>query len=308
MIGLVVQTHNRFYQVRCDQRRYLCSLKGNFKKAEPEYRLPVVGDQVRIALKKSEKEGVDGYLTEILERDNALIRNLGDGRRMRVMAANLDCVFIVSAVKQPGVDWGIVDRYVAACEMDNIPHALVINKIELDPDFANDPHLDIYRNLDIPVLLTSVKANQGLDELKQELGKGISLLTGTSGVGKSSLVNCLVPQSELATAEVDRKHGMGRHTTTSSMLIPLPGGGFLADSPGLRDFSPPLVDPEELRFGFREFRELQSGCRFSTCMHVNEPGCAVIRALEKGGVNPLRHRHYLQTLEEMQQYRQQKYS
>lgn len=308
MIGLVVQTHNRFYQVKCDQRRYMCSLKGNFKKAEPEYRLPVVGDRVRLALDQKEKEGVDGYITEIMERSNALIRNLGDGRRVRVMAANLDRVFIVSAVKQPGVDWGIVDRYVAACEMDDIPHSLVINKIELDERIIDDPHLDIYRNLGIPVLLTSVKAKRGLDELKAALSDGISMLTGTSGVGKSSLVNCLVPKTDLVTAEVDRKHGMGRHTTTSSMLIKLPDGGFLADSPGLRDFSPPIVDPEEVRFGFREFRELQPYCRFSTCTHVNEPGCAVIKALEHGDVNPLRHRHYLQTLEEMQQYRQQKYS
>lgn len=308
MIGLVVQTHNRFYQVKYEQRLYMCSLKGSFKKADLEYRLPVVGDRVRLSLNVQEKEGVDGYITEIQERDNALIRNLGDGRRERVMAANLDCVFIVSACKQPGVDWGIVDRYVAACEMDDIPHALIINKIELNPDFAKDPHLDIYRNLDIPVLLTSVKTGEGLAKLKSQLSKGVSILTGTSGVGKSSLVNCLVPKVDLATATVDRKHGMGRHTTTSSMLISLPQGGYLADSPGLRDFSPPMVDPEELRFGFREFRDLQSGCRFSTCMHVNEPGCAILAALAQGKVNPLRHRHYLQTLEEMQGYKQQKYT
>jgi len=305
----VTRTHNRFYKVSVDGTTYLCSPKGAFRNAEsPEYRLPVIGDEVEVQLEKKRDKGVDGYITTIVPRTNRLLRADADGRRERVMAANLDMVMVVSAVVQPGVDFALIDRYILSCELARIPYALIINKWELDPDFITDPDLGAYADLDIPILATSAKTGEGLDTLKEWVGQGICLLTGTSGVGKSTLINGLVPDANLVTGEVDAKKGRGKHTTTFSSLVPLPDGGFLVDSPGLRDFYPPKVRPEEVRFGFREIVAIQSQCKFTSCLHDLEPGCAVADALEEGIISPQRFKSYLFLLGEMQNYYQNRFA
>ena len=306
--GLITRTHNRFYHVAVDEQSYLCSPKGAFRQSSnPEYRLPVIGDRVRISLLDKKQRGVDGYISEILERDNRLLRADADGRRERVMAANLDRILVVSAVEKPGVDFGLIDRYILSCELAGIVYHLVINKIELNPAFIDDQRLQIYRQLEIPILVTSAKTGQGMDALKESVADGISYLSGASGVGKSTLINSLVPKAELNTGEVDPRRGRGRHTTTYSTLVPIDEHGLLVDSPGLRDFYPPRVPPEEVRFGFREIVEAQSGCRFSTCLHVEEPQCAVLDAVETGDISQLRYKSYLFLIREMQDFLQSRY-
>lgn len=307
--GLVVKTHNRFYQILVGDKTYLCNPKGIFKKAkDPEYRLPVIGDFVNITLHKKKDKGVDGQITEILPRENRLLRADAEGRRERVMAANLDFLMIVSAVSQPGVDFPMIDRYILTCELSHIPYRLVINKTDLDPMFEEDERLDPYRDLEIPILFTSIKTGEGMDELQEWVSEGMCYLTGTSGVGKSSLINYLIPDANLSVGEVDPKKGRGRHTTTNSSLLEFKSGGYLIDSPGLRDFYPPKVLPDEVRFGFRDIMKHQVHCRFSSCLHENEPDCAVYQAVEDETLSYDRYKSYLFLLSEMQNYQQSKFS
>lgn len=306
--GLVVKTHNRFYQVRVGSETYLCNPKGIFKRAEdPEYRLPVIGDHVAIVLHKKKDRGVDGQITAILPRENRLLRADADGRREKIMAANLDLLLMVSAVDKPGVDFAMIDRYILTCELSHIPYRLIINKADLDPTFCEDERFEIYHDLDIPVLFTSVKSGTGMETLHQWVSKGMCYLTGTSGVGKSSLINHLMPEANLTVGEVDPKKGRGRHTTTNSSLLDLPDGGLLVDSPGLRDFYPPKVPPEDVRFGFRDIVRIQPNCRFSSCLHENEPECAVFQAVEEENLAYDRYKSYLFLLSEMRQYQQNRF-
>ena len=311
MEGLIVKTHNRFYEVRCGDDIWLCSPKGAFKrkdgpKQDPEYRLPVIGDHVEVRLDKN-KKGVDGYITRIVPRNNRLIRADLEGRKLKVMAANLDRILVVSAVREPGVDFALIDRYLLTCDLAQIPVILVINKIELDPEFINEPQLELYRKLEIPVLAVSAETGQGMDQLDDVVADGLTYLTGASGVGKSSMINHLAPHADLTTGSVDPKKGRGRHTTTFSMLIPIGADGNLVDSPGLRDFYPPKVEAEQVRFGFREIAKAQSECRFATCLHDGEPGCAVVDAVQDGRINDERYKSYLFIMREMKSYFQNRY-
>jgi ribosome biogenesis GTPase len=290
--------------VKVGENTYLCSPKGNFRKSEDrDYRLPVIGD--RVAVKLDKNEGVDGYITSIHARDNHLKRADAEGRRERIMAANLDRILVVSAVAKPGIDYPMLDRYLLSCRLERINCCFVINKVELDPEFDHF-ELDGYEEMGVPILYTSAKTGQGLDTLKEWVSEGISYLTGTSGVGKSTIINCLVPEADLATGSVDPRKGRGRHTTTNSTLVPI-GGGYLVDSPGLRDFYPPKVPPEEVRFGFEEIVEVQSNCRFTSCLHDQEPGCAVFEAVEEGAISVDRYKSYLYLLGEMQAFALNKY-
>lgn len=308
MEGLIVKTHNRFYHVLNDGVTRLCSPKGNFRtKKDPEYRLPVIGDRVMIDPAKG-KKGVEGYIVDICKRRNRLVRTDFEGRRVRVMAANLDRAMVVSAISEPGVDFSLIDRYLLTCELAHIDCTLVINKIDLDPQFTHDPRLQAYRDMDIPIIEVSAKTGQGMDELNEAVSHGISYLTGASGVGKSSLVNFLAPEAEMATGTVDPKKGQGRHTTTYSALVAHGEEGYLVDSPGLREFYPPRVDPDQVRFGFHEIAMAQRDCRFSGCLHDGEPGCAIMDQVEKGDISSMRYKSYLNILQEMLDYAQNRFS
>lgn len=307
--GRIVQTFNRFFLVEVGRDKLLCQPKGLLKRHEdPDYRLPVIGDWVQLKIAPKAQQGVEGFILGILPRKNFLARAGGDAwKKTKVMAANMDRIFVVSAVKNPDINWNLIDRYLATCALLEIPASLLINKIDLHPERLDDPILQNYRDLGYRVFETSALDKIGGARLIAATESGISLFTGPSGVGKSSIINWLVPNAQLKVAAVSLQKGLGKHTTTSSVLIPVGPHGFLADSPGLRDFTPPWVPPDQLRFGFREIAEHQKDCRFPSCLHQNEPACAIRERARDGTIHPLRYRNYLALLQELQDLTTQRY-
>ena len=260
---------------------------------------PVCGDQVAIA---STADG-DFVVTAIQPRRNQFAR--ADGRqRMQVIAANLDHVLIVLS-PSPAPSRDLLERYLVAVHSLGIDPVIVINKEDLmaaenawsEPPFSR---LDDYRALGYPVVKASCKTKPGVDTLANLIAGKTSILVGQSGVGKSSLVNRLVPDLDVQTGALSRATGKGRHTTTTTMMytLPLPadGGGHLIDSPGVWEYGLWELDDRELERGFTEFREFLGHCRFNNCAHDSEPGCAVKSAVESGQIRTWRHEAYRRLL------------
>jgi ribosome biogenesis GTPase len=254
----------------------------------------VCGDRVRWRL--AEAEGTEGLVVQLEPRRNVLSR-LNMGGSGEPIVANLDRLVAVLA-PVPAADLDLCDRYLAAAEWAGLDAAVVLNKRDLpaaaDPVLAHA--LSVYRGLGYGVVTASKREAGGVDELAALLSHGTSVLVGQSGVGKSSLTNRLVPGIEAAVQEVSRGTQEGRHTTTASVLYPLPGGGELIDSPGVRDYAPPLPAPRDVASGFREIAAVGQRCRFPDCHHRGEPGCAAEPAVTAGGIDARRLASYRQLL------------
>lgn len=267
--GRVVASHGRDATVlAADGTRVHCRLQGR--------RLAVVcGDRVRWVAGRT--EGGAGVIVEVLPRANLLARISSRGSAEPVAANLTQLVAVVAPIPAP--DFGLCDRYLAAAEWNGLVACVVANKCDLgDPAGALAEPLADYARIGHPVLHTSKRTTGGVDALRERLAGGTSVLVGQSGVGKSSLINALVPGVEAAVDEVSRASESGRHTTTTSSLYTLPSGGELIDSPGVRDFSPPLPAPRDVAGGFREIAALAADCRFRDCLHRREPGCRVAAA------------------------------
>ncbi|MEX1994302.1 MAG: ribosome small subunit-dependent GTPase A [Steroidobacteraceae bacterium] len=288
--GRVISSHGRDAVVLDDEGlRIHCRLQGR--------RLAVVcGDAVRFRL--AQGEGAAGRVTEVLPRRTALLR-LNQRGASEPVAANLTQVACVVA-PAPAPDFGLCDRYLAAAEWAGLKACIVANKCDLPDPAGALAALDEYIRIGYPVVRASKRVADGAAELALRLAGEISVLVGQSGVGKSSLTNLLVPGVEARVDEVTRASESGRHTTSSSSLYPLPGGGELIDSPGVRDFAPPLPAPRDIAGGFREIVALAGDCRFQDCRHRREPGCAVTAAGERVSARRLAsYRHLLDLAEEM---------
>lgn len=249
----------------------------------------VCGDRVEW----SPSDAGNDVVTAILPRRN-LLQRLDPRGQIRPVAANLDQVVVVIA-RHPPPQWSLVDRYLVAIEHLDARAVLLVNKadLEADPSDTQPGMEERYRQLGYPVLHTSASAGLGLDALREALKDRTSILVGQSGVGKSSLIQALLPGETLRIGEVSASTGEGRHTTTAASLYHLPGGGDLIDSPGVRDFTPPPLPAEELARGFVEFRPHLGQCRFHNCSHDREPGCAIKAAVESGEIREERYRSYL---------------
>jgi ribosome biogenesis GTPase len=250
---------------------------------------PVCGDRVVAEPIANES---DWLITSIEDRDNALTRpNLrGD---IEVLAANVDQLLAVAA-PSPDPDWFVVDRYVAAAEQMRVGAAILFNKTDLGSG-QRDALAD-YDRMGYPVLECSARDRTGLDELRALLAGQTAIIVGQSGVGKSSLINALLGGEEQRTAEISAKSGEGRHTTVNSVMLDLPDGGRVIDSPGVRDYAPAIESVAAVAAGFREIDTASHDCRFANCRHLQEPGCAVKAAVDDGRISARRYESYRRLL------------
>lgn len=247
---------------------------------------PVCGDRVKAERIAGES---DWLITGIEARDNELTRPNMRGQ-VEVLAANLDYLVVVAAA-EPKADWFIIDRYLCAAELMSIAAAIVYNKIDLDAS-AGGGELDNYAAIGYDTAQCSAETGQGIDAVRELLAGRCAIIVGQSGVGKSSIINCLLGNTLQRTSSVSDKTGEGRHTTVNSAMIALPGSGSVIDSPGVRDYAPALESSTLAAEGFREIAELAHDCRFANCRHLREPDCAVKDALEENRISPRRYESY----------------
>ena len=233
----------------------------------------------------------DWLITEILERTNELTRPSMRGR-VEVLAANVSCLTVVAATV-PEADWFIVDRYIAAAELMHAKVVIVFNKTDLrDRLDSESSALQVYRELGYPTVLTSAISGEGIPEMANLLCRQVGIFVGQSGVGKSSLINCISADADLRTGEVSESRREGRHTTVNSEMIDLPDGGSIIDSPGVRDYAPAIPSIADVGQGYVEIKARAPDCRFANCRHLREPACAVKAALEIGEVDGRRYESY----------------
>jgi len=249
---------------------------------------PVCGDMVLAETIANEK---DWLITSISERRNELTRPNMRGQ-VEVLAANIDMLVVMASVA-PVPDWYIVDRYLCAAELMGINSIVIFNKIDLlDGHDIEIDELQEYRDIGLDVLECSATTQRGVDEIRRALADQCGIVVGQSGVGKSSLINQLVADSQLRTADISSKTGEGRHTTVNSVMIPLRGGGSVIDSPGVRDYAPALSALSDAALGFREIASAAHACRFANCRHLREPGCAVKEGVDEGSISYRRYESF----------------
>jgi len=284
----------------------LCRVRGRLKQGRQLVQnILVVGDRVLVRALPAAAEGAEpeGVVEEVLPRRNRISRQAArraGGYLEQVLMANLDQVVAVQSVSDPAPQTGFVDRLLVAAASFGVKGVLCLNKCDLAADLAGDPRWDYYPQLGVEVLHTSAATGEGLDALGALLRDRISIFLGASGVGKSTLLNAIQPGLRLRTTEVTERTGLGRHTTTHTELYPLRGGGFIADSPGLRGFDPWDIAPDDLRTHFPDFAEPGAACRFRTCLHRDEPDCAVKLAVAAGTIPGWRHDAYLDLLRDLE--------
>lgn len=302
-IGTVIKSTGSWYNVRLNQSGEVlkCRIVGKFRLDDIPLTNPVgVGDQVEV-----HPEGAaEGLIKKILPRRNYVIRQSPRRKHdLHLLAANIDQAVLIVTIVEPTVKPGFIDRFIVMIERDDIPVTIVFNKADLydAEDLEKYEELrSVYETIGYPCLLSSVITGQGMDELKNILKDKTTLLSGQSGVGKSTLVNSLQPQLDLRTGEISDYSGKGQHTTTFAEMFPLSFGGNLIDTPGIKVLGFNYKDKTNIAHSFREFFKLSADCRFGgACLHNNEPGCAVQAALERGEVSELRYTHYLTLLDEV---------
>ncbi len=249
---------------------------------------PVCGDRVTATTIEGES---DWLITAIGPRDNELTRPTTRGK-VEVLAANIDYLVAVAAA-EPRADWFIIDRYLCAAELMEIPAAVAYNKTDLDGDAAAiRSELDNYAGIGYDTASCSAETGAGIGDVQRLLEHRCAIIVGQSGVGKSSIINRLRGESLQKTSAVSEKTGEGRHTTVNSVMIPLPGGGAVIDSPGVRDYAPAMQSSRMDAVGFREIVKFAVDCRFANCRHLREPGCAVKDAIENGTMTRRRYESY----------------
>lgn len=292
--GLVIRTHGGHYYVQAGEAVVDCTLRGRLKKERIASDLVVIGDRV---LWRPTDPGL-GVIEEVLPRKAVLSRRSPPPRpgkvaeREQVIIANPDQVIIVFSLRSPPLNTFLLDRYLVACEAEELPAIIVANKVDLLPAEEKTQPLRLYEGIGYRVLYTSVASGENIEALRSLLRGKISVLTGPSGVGKSSLLNALWPHLELPVGEISTYHDRGKHTTVVSMLLNPEPDIYVADTPGMRTFLLWDIDPEQLEAFFPEMRPYLGKCRYLPCTHMHEPGCAVKAAVEEGKIHPLRYESY----------------
>ncbi len=303
MKGLVIKNTGSWYTVLTDDGLTAdYKIKGNFRLRGIRSTNPVaVGDRVEVR---------DGFIVEIEDRRNYIIRkSINLSKQSHILAANVDQALLVVTVSKPETSTTFIDRFLASAEAYRVPVILVFNKTDLlsDPELHyQQMMIQLYETVGYECRAISAETGQGVEELRPLLEGKISLLSGNSGVGKSTLINRLIPGAELRVADISDAHQTGMHTTTFSEMIPLTpvGGGspannsWLIDTPGIKGFGTFDIEREELTSYFKEIFEFSKQCRFSDCTHTHEPGCAVLKAVEEHYIAQSRYQSYLSMLED----------
>ena len=306
MKGLVIKNTGSWYTVQTDDGRLLdCKVKGNFRLKGIRSTNPVaVGDRVILSAPQSNLSPLTSdpsplYISEIEDRRNYIIRkSINLSKQSHIIAANVDQAMLIVTVNRPQTSTTFIDRFLASAEAYRVPVVLIFNKTDLlDADELHYQQMliHLYETVGYECRAISAETCEGVDALLPMLQGKITLLSGNSGVGKSTLINRLVPGANLRTAEISDAHQTGQHTTTFSEMIPL-GDGWLIDTPGIKGFGTFDMEPEELTSYFREFFHFSKDCRFSNCTHTHEPGCAVRQALEDHYIAQSRYQSYLSML------------
>lgn len=292
--------------VRTDDGQLVeCKVKGNFRLRGIRSTNPVaVGDGVTIKMQGNESGDTDtAFITEIDERRNYIIRKASNlSKQSHILAANVDMALLIVTIARPETTTTFIDRFLASAEAYRVPVCIAFNKVDdLSPDEKQvlDYWHALYTDIGYPCFSISALKGTGIDELRHAIAHKTTLLAGHSGVGKSTLLNLLIPDAHVRTAHISDAHGTGMHTTTFSELFELPdNNGALIDIPGVKGFGTFNMEPEEVAHYFRDIFKISADCRFSNCTHTHEPGCAVLRALEDHQLAPSRYASYLSMMED----------
>lgn len=300
MTGLVIKNTGSWYLVRTDEGNDIeCKVKGNFRLKGIRSTNPVaVGDRVSIVVNN---EGT-ALITEIEDRKNYIIRRSSNlSKQSHIIAANLDLCFLIVTVNHPVTSTVFIDRFLASAEAYRVPVNLIFNKTDIyteeEAEYM-DALIALYDHIGYPGIKISALQNSGLETLKERITGKITLFSGHSGVGKSTLINTLIPDAELKTGAISGYHGKGMHTTTFSEMIELPQGGFIIDTPGIKGFGTIDMEKNEIFHFFPDIFRFSKDCRFNNCIHINEPGCAVREAVEKHYISESRYKSYLNMMDE----------
>ena len=300
MQGRVVKSTGSWYQVRMDSGSIIsCRIKGKLRLIERRTTTPVnIGDLVMVNI----EEG-DATIQEVLPRSNYIIRQSTHNRTAEhIIAANLDQAIIMATIAMPRTSTGFIDRFLVTATAYHIPCIVLFNKTDLYNETEQEQVeqlTNVYRQAGFRVVATSAEKNTGVEEVRSLLQGKISLLAGHSGVGKSTLINKIDSNLQLKTAEVAAYNQKGKHTTTFAEMFELPFGGFIIDTPGIKEFGVLDFEAAEVAQYFPEMEKRMHDCRFNNCLHINEPGCAVKAALEDGDIAMSRYENYLSIIQEL---------
>ncbi len=305
-IGMVRISTGSWYTVRLEDGSDVeCRIKGKFRLQGKKLTNPVaVGDQVMIEREQTEEEDV-AQIVEILERRNYVVRQSPRKKHhLHLMASNIDQAMLIMTIVEPNLKQGFIDRYLLMTEPHDIPAVIVLNKSDLwgedEWDVYGALH-SMYTDIGYDVLAVSSTDGVNTEAVLDLLKDKITLLSGQSGVGKSTLINAIQPQLNITTKPLSNHTGKGQHTTTFAEMHELDVGGFIIDTPGIKNLSFNNLELMDVAHNFREFFEYSSDCKFYDCLHRNEPKCAVKQAVEDGEISALRYENYLQILEEIEQ-------
>lgn len=301
--GVVYKSTGSWYTVKDNAGRFWSArMKGVFKIDEITSTNPVsVGDEVEIEENETEQTAL---ITKIYDRTNYINRQSPRARHQQhIVAANIDLSLLLATLKEPRTSQGFIDRFLVASEMYHVPSIVVFNKADLYKRKEEEKFEQLktmYEQIGYKVFLISVTNNIGVEDLKTELKDKITLISGHSGVGKSSLLNLIFPELKLKTQDVSGWSGKGLHTTTFAEMFDLPFGGSIIDTPGMREFGLIDVTKQELSHYFPEMRERLVNCQFNNCLHINEPGCAIKDAVVSGEINEDRYISYVNILDSIE--------
>lgn len=287
--GLILRAQSGLLDVETEAGMVRCQVRGRLTQHRRDTDVVAAGDRVQIRVVEP---GI-GSIEVVEPRVRVLSRRAPSGRREQILLANPDQVAFVLAAAEPEPNLRLLDRLLVVAERETLPAAILVNKIDLTGKKAAEEIFGVYPGLGYPVVYVSAKTGKGIDDVRGLFKGKITALAGKSGVGKSSLLNAIQPGAGMPTQEISQATGKGRHVTVFPELVPLTGGGYVADTPGLKAFALWDIEPEEVDGYFPELRPLVSECAFSDCTHLHEPDCAVVRAVEEGQIDPGRYESYV---------------